>query len=155
MYGTFQFRRSWKSFQTPTEDYLFVERPPDDYFCPVTFNLLLKPNLTLCCGKHLSEECATRIQGEGGPCPLCKASDWSTVLNKHFYHKVNSLHVFCRHYEKGCWWKGALTGFEHHLQLCPFRLLSFFVFESYIITQSLGCWRIPHRYICPNYLWFF
>ena len=40
------------------EDYPFVEQPSDDFFCPVTFSLLLQPHLTSCCGKHLSQEAA-------------------------------------------------------------------------------------------------
>ncbi|CAI8020848.1 hypothetical protein GBAR_LOCUS12429 [Geodia barretti] len=65
------------------EDYPFVEEPSDDFFCPVTTGVLLHPHLTSCCGNHLSEEAASRIQRDGGACPLCKKKDWSTVLNKH------------------------------------------------------------------------
>ncbi|CAI8017368.1 Protein TANC2 [Geodia barretti] len=108
---------------SPEEDYPFVEKPSEDFFCPVTLGLLLQPHLTSCCGKHLSEESATRIQGEGGPCPLCKAPDWSTVLNKLFRRQVKELHVFCRHKEKGCWWKGELSDFTQHVHSCQFRYL--------------------------------
>ena len=88
------------------EDYLFVEAPSEEFYCPVTFGLLLEPHLTSCCGKHLSQEAATRIQGEGGACPLCNSPSWSTVLNKHFQRQVKSLCVFCRHEERGCGWQG-------------------------------------------------
>ena len=71
------------------EDYRFVEEPSDDFFCPVTMGLLLHPHLTSCCGNHISEEAASRIQREGGACPLCKEGDWSTVLNKCFQRQVN------------------------------------------------------------------
>ena len=108
---------------SPDEDYPFVEKPSEDFFCPVTLGLLLQPHLTSCCGKHLSEESATRIQGEGGPCPLCKASDWSTVLNKHLSRQVKELHVFCRHKEKRCRWKGELSDFTQHVQSCQYRYL--------------------------------
>ncbi|CAI8036815.1 TNF receptor-associated factor 4 [Geodia barretti] len=106
---------------SPEEDYPFVEKPSEDIFCPVTLGLLLQPHLTSCCGKHLSEESATRIEGEGGPCPLCKSPDWSTVLDKHVRRQVNQLHVFCHHKEKGCWWKGELSHFTKHIQSCQFR----------------------------------
>ncbi|CAI8018734.1 Ankyrin repeat domain-containing protein 50, partial [Geodia barretti] len=108
---------------SPEEDYPFVEKPSEDFFCPVTLGLLLQPHLTSYCGKHLSEESATRIQGEGGPCPLCKSPDWSTVLDKHVRRQVKELHVFCRHKEKGCWWKGELSDFTQHVQSCQFRYL--------------------------------
>ncbi|CAI8033784.1 hypothetical protein GBAR_LOCUS19057 [Geodia barretti] len=108
---------------SPEEDYPFVEKPSEDFFCPVTLGLLLQPQLTSCCGKHLSEESATRIQRDGGPCPLCKSPDWSTVLNKHLSRQVKELHVFCRHKEKCCWWKGELSDFIQHVQSCKFRYL--------------------------------
>ena len=113
-----------KTRLSPEEDYPFVEKPSEDFFCPVTLGLLLQPHLTSCCGKHLSEESATRIQGEGGPCPLCKAPDWSTVLNKLFRRQVKELHVFCHHKEKGCWWKGELSDFTQHVHSCQFRYLA-------------------------------
>ena len=114
---------------SPEEDYPFVEKPTEDLFCPVTLGLLLQPHLTSCCGKHLSEESATRIQGEGGPCPLCKAPDWSTVLNKHLSRQVKELHVFCRYKEKRCRWKGELSDFTQHVQSCQYRYLCQSVFR--------------------------
>ena len=114
---------------SPDEDYPFVEKPSEDFFCPVTLGLLLQPHLTSCCGKHLSEESATRIQGEGGPCPLCKAPDWSTVLDKHVRRQVKELHVFCRHKEKRCRWKGELSDFTQHVQSCQYRYLCQSVFR--------------------------
>ena len=75
------------------EDYLFVEQPSKDFFCPVTFSLLLQPHLTSCCGNHISQEAASRIQREGGPCPLCNTHSWSTFFSKHFQRQVKSLCV--------------------------------------------------------------
>ena len=103
------------------EDYLFVEQPSDDFFCPVTFGLLLQPHLTSCCGNHLSHEASTRIQGEGKPCPLCKQSRLSTVLNKHFQRQVNEFRVFCRHEDRGCVWQGEFSDLKRHVQSCPMR----------------------------------
>ena len=110
-----------KSHLSPEEDYLFVQKPSEDFFCPVTLGLLLQPHLTSCCGKHLSEESATRIQGEGGPCPLCKDPDWTTVLNKHLSRQVKELLVFCHHMEKGCQWRGELLYSPQHVESCQFR----------------------------------
>ena len=97
----------------------FVQQPSNDYFCPVTFGVLLQPHLTSCCGKHLSEEAATRIQGEGGVCPLCKTTEWSTMLNKHFQRQVKELHVFCRYEGHGCSWEGELSAWHLHVHTCP------------------------------------
>ena len=54
-------------------DYDFVElteRPSQDFFCPVSLELLLEPQLTSCCGHHLSLEVVTRLQREGKACPM-------------------------------------------------------------------------------------
>ena len=103
------------------EDYLFVEQPSKDYFCPVTFGLLLQPHLTSCCGNHISEEAASRIQREGGACPLCNTHYWNTMFSKHFQRQVKSLRVFCFHDNRGCGWQGELANFDIHIQSCPMR----------------------------------
>ena len=117
--------RVTSSFNQPKpsseEDYLFVEQPSKDLFCPVTFGLLLQPYLTSCCGNHISQEAANMMQREGGACPLCNTHPWSIFLNKHFQRQVKSLHVFCRHDNKGCEWQGELANFDSHVRCCPMR----------------------------------
>ena len=115
------FSKEPRQVPSVDEDYPFVEQPSDDFFCPVTMGLLLHPHLTSCCGNHISEEAASRIQREGGACPLCKKKDWSTMFSKHFQRQVNSLRVFCRHEDRGCGWQGELTAFHHHVNSCPMR----------------------------------
>ena len=101
------------------QEYDFVERPSEDFFCPVTKDLLLQPHLTACCGHHLSDEAATRIQREGGACPMCKEKKLTTLPDKYFSRQVHELRVFCRHKERGCGWEGELSAWEHHVQSCP------------------------------------
>ena len=100
------------------ETFLFVEQPPADFFCPMTNGLLLQPHLTSCCGNHLSEEAVLNTKKA---CSLCKDPGWKTMLNKHFQRQVNSLHVFCRHKDRGCGWQGELAAFHHHVESCPMR----------------------------------
>ena len=106
---------------TPSSEheYSFVEEPSEDFFCPVTYGLLLHPHLTECCGNHLSQEAATKIQREGGACPMCTTTGFNTVLDKHFLRQVNALRVFCRHEDRGCDWQGELSDLERHVQSCP------------------------------------
>ena len=118
---TFNFRATPSVSQPkspPEDDYLFVKQPSDDFFCPVTFDLLFQPHLTSCCGKHLSQEAAARIHKDRTACPLCNEQGWSTVLDKHFQRQVNSLRVFCRHEDRGCGWQGELAAFHTHIQSC-------------------------------------
>ena len=101
------------------QEYDLVEQLSEDFFCPVTKGLLLQPHLTACCGQHLSDEAAVRIQGGGGACPMCLTPNLHTTLNKHFLRQVCQLRVFCRHKERGCGWEGELSALEHHVQSCP------------------------------------
>ena len=122
------------------EEFLFVEQSSENFFCPVTCGLLLQPHLTACCGKHLSQEAAMKIQGEttiwlqgeGGACPLCNMPDFVTLQDKCFLRKVKKLRVFCRHKERGCKWQGGLFDLDHHLQSCPYSGLSRSVHSSFI-----------------------
>ena len=101
------------------QEYNFVEQPSEDFFCPVTKDLLLQPHLTACCGHHLSDKAATKIQGEGGACPVCKEKKFTAHPDKYFSRQVHELRVFCRHKERGCGWEGDLSALEHHVQSCP------------------------------------
>ena len=103
------------------QDYDFVERPSPDFFCPVTLELLLEPQLTSCCGHHLSPEASTRLQREGKACPLCNETGWSTVLDKFHRRKVHELRVRCPHRGSGCDWVGEVNGVERHAGCCPKR----------------------------------
>lgn len=102
-------------------EYHFVEKPLEDFFCPVTSDLLLQPHLTECCGKHLSLEAATKIKGEGGACPLCKEPLLNTMLDKRFRRQVMELKVFCHHEGRGCGWQGELSALEHHIESCTIK----------------------------------
>ena len=103
------------------QEYHFVEQPSKDFFCPVTYGLLLQPHLTACCGKHLSQEATDRIQGEGKACPLCKEPYLITMLDKRFRRQVIELQVICYHEDRGCRWQGELSDFARHVQSCPMK----------------------------------
>ena len=105
----------------PEEEYDFVETPSDDYFCPILPTLLVRPHLTACCGKHLSEEAATRIKREKkfNICPLCNKVKLKTMLNRNFQRQVFEVTVFCRNRKRGCGWVGELSSYEDHIDNCP------------------------------------
>ena len=58
-----------------------MKEPPQDFYCPVTYDLLLQPRRTSCCGQNLSHGAVARLQREGETCPLCRESEWRTELN--------------------------------------------------------------------------
>ena len=95
------------------EEYHFVESPLQDYFCPVTFAVLLEPYQTQCCGNHLSQEAYQRLQGQ--PCPVCKEDNLTAMRDKYHKRRVLSLMVRCPHKAEGCEWEGELGSLEQHL----------------------------------------
>ena len=102
----------------PEENYDFVEKPSDIFFCPILSGLLLQPHLTTCCGIHLSEEAASITKGLYQPCPFCQQQEWESILDKSFVRQVRELTVFCGNRNRGCGWVGELSGLEDHLECC-------------------------------------
>ena len=98
------------SLPATEDEYDFVEKPSEDFYCLVTFELLREPHLTECCGNHLSQEAVTRLQGQ--PCPVCKESSLNTMPDKYFKRKVSELKVHC---PLGCDWVGELGSLDRHL----------------------------------------
>ena len=105
----------------PEQEYDFIEDLPQDFFCPVTFELLRDPQLTTCCGHLLSRRVVTKLQQEGKPCPVCKDPSFPSVPNKHFKCKVEELKVRCPHKRNGCKWEGELGNLDQHSNCCPKR----------------------------------
>ena len=100
------------------EEYDFVEKPGNEYFCPVTFQLLNDPRQTnFCCGNHLSLATAERLEAEGKPCPICKKAPLKTTEDLFFKRKVMELKVRCSNKAIGCKWVGELGNLNDHLKL--------------------------------------
>ena len=98
------------------EEYDFVEKPGNEYFCPVTFELLKDPRQTnFCCGNHLSRATAERLEGK--PCPFCKKKTLKTTEDLFFKRKVMELKVRCSNKAIGCKWVGELGNLNDHLKL--------------------------------------
>jgi len=100
------------------QDYDFVERPSQDFFCPVTLELLLEPQLTSCCGHHLSLEASSRLKRGAKGCPLCNETGWSTMLDKFHRRRVHGLRVRCPLRGSRCGWVGELSIAEKHADCC-------------------------------------
>ena len=118
MYTFVYGRSSFSPRSQAAESYEFVEQPPTNFFCPVTKALLVQPQLTSCCGKHLSLDAVNRIQKEGEACPLCGTPTLAAKLDRNFQHQVNSLWVFCPKKSKGCGWRGKIDDLDLHSLAC-------------------------------------
>ena len=100
------------------EEFDFVQQPSQDLFCPVTFELLLDPHLTACCGNHLSQRAVTRLKRGAKPCPICKEPDLATMLDKFHRRKVCEVQVRCPHTPSGCEWVGEVGELNQHIHTC-------------------------------------
>ena len=99
-------------------EYEFVEKPCEEFFCPVTYEVLLDPVQTnLCCGNHLSRAVAEQLQAQGKPCPLCKKTPLKTGEDLFFKRKVMELKVYCHSKSAGCQWQWELGELDNHLKL--------------------------------------
>ena len=99
-------------------EYDFVEKPSEEFFCPVTFELLLDPvQANSCCGNHLSRAVAERLKAGRKPCPMCKTAPLRTVEDLFFKRKVRQLKIRCSNKSSGCMWVGDLGELENHLKL--------------------------------------
>ena len=108
--------------QGTQQDYDFVEQPDQDFYCPVSLEILLEPHQTLCCGHHISQEAANRLTREGKPCPMCKSENLATHEDKYFKRSIiNKLKVRCPHKKSGCDWMGELGDLNLHSNSCPKR----------------------------------
>ena len=109
------------SREDASQDYAFVEQPDQDFYCPVSLEILLEPLQTYCCGQHISQKAADRLIKEGKPCPLCKDENFTTHQDKYFKRKVKQLKVRCLHKKSGCVWVGELGDLNQHSTSCPNR----------------------------------
>ena len=126
----------------------FVERPPQDFFCPVTFELLLEPQQTSCCGNHLSPEAATRLKRERKLCPVCNGEEWSVVLDKYHRRKVREVRVRCWYKESGCEWEGEVNELKRHDDSCVKRPWEC---EYCSLKCTYGEGEDKHWPVCPKY----
>ena len=134
--------------QPAEPDYDLVEQPDQDYFCPVSLELLVEPLQTTCCGHHISQQAANRLTKELKPCPMCKQDNMATQEDKYFRRKVRQLNVRCPHKKSGCEWTGELGDLNHHTISCPKRpwKCQYCDFES---THDIG--TNDHTPCCDNY----
>ena len=103
-------------------EYDFVEQPPEEFFCPVSFAVLLEPYQTQCCANHLSQEVYQRLQGQ--PCPVCRKENLTAVKDNFHKRKALSLKVRCPHKAEGCEWQGELRSLEQHVaQSCGLKVI--------------------------------
>ena len=89
----------------------------EDYECPLCLHVTREPSLTSCCGQHFCQTCIDRILTDQKPCPLCKASGFTVLLDKKQKRRVLSLKVVCSKKAAGCDWVGSLGDLDSHVSV--------------------------------------
>ena len=132
------------------KEFDFVERPSEDFFCPVTFELLLDPHQTTCCGNHLSLKAVSRLQRDEKPCPMCKEPHLTTMPDKFHKRRVIAVRVRCPHSPSGCEWVGEVGVAKQHAEGCPKRpwKCQYCEFSSTSEVEDEQCTNYP--VVCPN-----
>ena len=105
----------------PDITYDFVEKPSEDYFCPVMQGLLTNPYQSSCCGNQFSKEAVTQLQQLQKPCPMCRRKKMTFNVDKAWKRKVWSVKIYCpSKQDAGCTWSGEISELKRHLKdLCP------------------------------------
>lgn len=112
--------RPAKSPLPENDEYDFVDKPPTDFFCAVSLELLLDPQQTDCCGHHFTREVAERLKGK--PCPMCKKEKMTTHADLYHKRRVTEVQVRCLHKENGkCDWTGEVGSLSQHALRCQKR----------------------------------
>jgi len=84
----------------------FVERPPDDLFCPICLDVLEDP-VTALCGHTFCAQCIARWMAAESTCPVDRQpieSVSALVPNGALAARVGALTIWCQY---GCRWDGA------------------------------------------------
>ncbi len=124
----------------------------EDYECPLCLHVTREPSLTSCCGQHFCQACIQKIAFYNKPCPLCKESSFTTLLDKKQRRRVLDLKVFCDKKADGCDWVGGLGELEQHLSEkcqfvsvdCPYNCGEACVRRFLAVHKIYACPKRPH-----------
>ena len=95
-----------------------------DFECPLCLHVTRDPTLTSCCGQHFCQVCINQIQTNHQPCPFCKETNFTVMLDKKQNRAVLELKVYCTMKKEGCSWIGELGGLSRHLEDCQYVTIS-------------------------------
>ncbi len=130
--AVFDFTRSWSTRSVRSdfdESVDFVERPSDEYQCPICFKVVREPFLTNCCGARFCKRCIVGWKEKEDACPMCR-EEFRCMPDKRLLREIREMKVHCLRRSSGCQWIGTYNSLRHHLKTeC----------EHEIVPCSKGC----------------
>ena len=103
-------------FSYKEKTYFAVETPSKELECIICKNLADEPHQTGCCGHTVCFKCADGWRERNNSCPNCREAPLDLAKDTRTKRFINSLTVYCSHYESGCEWKGSISELQSHLQ---------------------------------------
>ena len=107
--------------------YYITEQPGDELFCIICLELPSNPLHTDCCGHTLCSLCAAETKKSTKSCPQCRESPWRSSSDPRIKRYISGLTAYCSNYEKGCGWKGSISGVngigDHLKRQCQFTVM--------------------------------
>lgn len=100
-----------------------VEDPPDELMCPICLLPSKNPHLVSCCGRKMCNYCISQLKDTNRPCPVCRAVEYDTMIDRQIERRVLALKVYCEYQDDGCMWVGELRGLEEHTHACIYRIV--------------------------------
>ena len=95
----------------------FIQPVSEDLKCALCRYVARDPHLTSCCGEHYCQVCITPALEGKKPCPSCEQAEFTTILDKRDWKKIQALEACCMMKDRGCEWTGKLEGLGAHLDV--------------------------------------
>lgn len=105
----------------------FVNKPDDDYICPICLEILRKPVLTTC-GHLFCKKCLnSHFNSSSKKCPIDREdlNNYILFLDKRTERNIFSLDIHCPN-KNECNWIGNMHQLKKHINTCLFEVLACF-----------------------------
>lgn len=113
--------------RSPQQHYEFINAPSTHLMCPITQQIMLDPQKTQCCNKHLTREAIEHRQSNGEPCPFCYSTTIEFRADPLLQGKARGTKIHCPYKHEGCHWEGEIRYLSTHLHSeensCHYKLL--------------------------------
>lgn len=106
-----------------------LQESPCAFECPICFGIPLDPILTPKCEHIFCNTCITQALQHSEHCPTCRApfsqgQIKSLERGSMLYRMWSQIPVQCRNADRGCSWRGYVSEYQSHVQICDCQVIS-------------------------------